>query len=206
MVKIITWSLHTEVGHWNTSYLLHRIGDYLNYLANYKDIYFTRTNNGRIKFILSASHSLQTAAWTNRSFECRINSRFNFGVGLPREYYCAQVACHEFGHMALPNGVGGNVHSTKTGLMHPGCWMATGNLEESDYPWFSAYPWRSFAGFKFPHQEPGRMKQTFMPGVKAMEADAELEATGIELKFGCDHQPGPKRPWYDIRPERWVVP
>jgi hypothetical protein len=199
MAREITWSWHTEVGHWNTSFNATRIGDYLNFLGNYKDIYFKRNDNGRIKFILAKSPNSGWAAWTS-GFICRINVDYNFNISAMKDVLCAYVTCHEFGHMVLPGGVGGDVHSKTLGLMHPNCNMPAGNLYEADYPWFNAYPWKPGLKYK-PHQEPGRMKAAFAP---KLAAGLELETMVLPM-FGCNHEPV-KRPWYDIRPQSWLVP
>jgi hypothetical protein len=196
MARQITWSLHTETGNWNTSFNAGRIGDYLNFLGNYWDIAFTRNNGGRIKFILSRTNRPDWAAWTS-GFECRINVNFNFNVGATKEALCAYVACHEFGHMVRPQGVNGNVHSTQLGLMSPNCNMPNGNMYQADYPWFDAYPRRP--GSKRPHEEPGRMKAAFVP------ASVSYSASESAVSFGCKHT-AKKRPWWDIRPESWLLP
>lgn len=199
MAREITWSWHTEVGHWNTSYNAARIGDFLNFLSIYKDIFFRRTNDGRIKFILAKSPQAGWAAYT-RGFNCRINVDYNFNIGVMKDVLCAYVACHEFGHMVLPQGVGGDAHSKSLGLMHPNCNMPLGNLYEADYPWFNAYAWKPGLKKK-PHQEPGRMKAMFAP---KLATGLALETTVLPT-FGCDHEPI-KRSWYDVRPQSWLVP
>jgi hypothetical protein len=199
MARKITWSLGTEVNQ-ASSFNTKIIGPALNFLGNYWDIYFEWVmTGGRINFILAKSPQAGWAAFT-KGFTCRINVDYNFNIGSTKDVLCAYVIAHEFGHMVLPNGVAGNVHSKTLGLMHPNCNMPAGNLYEADYPWFNAYPWKPGLKAK-PHQEPGRMKAAFMP--KTVGAH-DLEAMPLPT-FGCNHEPV-KRPWYDVRPQSWLVP
>jgi len=199
MARKITWSLGTEVGNRNTSFNTKIIGPALNFLGNYWDIYFEyEFTGGRINFILAKSPNPGWAAYTS-GFNCRINVDYNFNVGPMKDVLCAYVICHEFGHMVLPKGIYGDVHSKKEGLMHPNCKMPLGNLYEADYPWFDAY--KRKPGAKRPHQEPGRMKAAFAPKtITAQDADMMVLPT-----FGCNHEPI-KRPWYDVRPNSWLIP
>ena len=191
MPRQITWSLHTETGNNNTSFSTATITPALNFLGNYWDINFVYVpNNGRIKYILARSPNPIWAAWT-RGFECRINAAYNFNVGAVRVLFCAQIAIHEFGHMA-----GGSSHSSVPGLMSTNANVQNGNLSASDYRWFDGYPRKP--GSKRPHEEPNRLRNTFYtPAVAGIE-----EATP-EAEFGCHVM---KRPWYDIRPDSWMKP
>jgi len=198
MARRITVSLGTEVNQkssFNTKVLIPA----LNFLGNYWDIYFEhQLTGGRINFIFAKSPNAGWAAWTS-GFTCRINVDYNFNIGAMKDVLCAYVGCHEFGHMVLPKGVGGNVHSKTLGLMNPNANMPAGNLYEADYPWFNAYPWKPGLKYK-PHQEPGRLKAMFASKIVTAPMEQMLLPT-----FGCNHEPV-KRPWYDIRPQSWLVP
>ena len=189
MPRQITWSLHSETGNWNTSFNAGRITDFLNFLGLYWDINFVRVSNGgRIRYILARSPNPTWAAWT-RGFDCRINAAYNFNVGAVRDLYCAQIAIHEFGHMA-----GGSSHSSVPGLMSTNANVQNGNLSATDYRWFDGYPRKP--GSKRPHEEPNRLRNTFYtPVAGVMEATPEAE-------FGCHAA----RPWYDFRPQSWIRP
>ena len=178
MAREITWSLHTETGNWNTSFNTARITDFLNYLGLYWDINFTRNNNGRIRYTLARSPNPNWVAWT-KGFNCRINvaQDFNWAGANNRDMVCAKVACHEFGHMVRQ----GNIHSATPGLMDTSATMPTGNLVQTDYPWFDAYPRK--AGSLRPHEEPNRMRRTFIPGFTGTG-----EPESIAMNFGCGHK------------------
>lgn len=201
MARDITWSLHSETGNWLTSYNLGRIGDYLNYLGNYWDIKFTRNNNGRIKFILARSPNPNWAGWTN-GFTSRINNAFNFNVAgtVNRDMICAKLACHEFGHMCRPGGS----HAGTPSLMDVSATMPTGNLSQVDYWWFDVYSRKP--GALRPHEEPNRMRKTFIPGFVSAASpmvNTVSDHSRDSLGFGCNHS----APWYKkLIPSGWIKP
>ena len=197
MPKQITYSWHP--GAFRSNFNAKRIGDYLNFLGRYWDIQFSIApagQSGRIRFILANINS-GWAAVTN-GFDCRISATKNWADAgdVYLDMICAKVTMHEFGHMVRQ----GNIHSRTPGLMDTNASMPTGNLVQSDYPWFDAYPKKG----KRPHEEPNAMRRAFIPNFVGAMPNSEIEL-GSALHFGCGHEPV-KRPWYDIRPKSLLVP
>jgi len=174
MTRSISWSLHTEVGSYNPTFLYSNIQQYLDFLARYFDISFQRVNDGRIKFIQAGkAPTAGWAMWTNRAtFTTKIAMDFNFKKN---NLVCCQCINHEFGHDCsnlahLPANIGA--------LMGPNANCT--NLVKADYQYFP-YPWRSSLR---PDQEPLKMKQMF--GTSTLAGLFSWSPTPI---FGCgnDH-------------------
>lgn len=170
MARSIPWSLHTEIGSYNQTFLYSNIQQYLDLFGRYYDIVFPRTNDGRIKFIQAGNApTAGWAMWTNRAtFTTRIAANFNFKKN---NLVCCQCINHEFGHDCsnlahLPANLGA--------LMGPNA--SCTNFTKLDYQYFP-YAWK---GALRPDQEPLKMQQTF--GVSALKG---LFQWSPVPKFGC---------------------
>jgi hypothetical protein len=174
MVRVIPYVVASEYpnGIYQGTFRWDVIDEALNFLGNYWDIQFQRTNNynaARYKIVQAKTNpNSNWAAWTNGNVT-KVSPVFNFNKG---RFVTARVIMHEFMHAA-----GGGSHSSNpAALMSTNGGDATfGNITASDYPWMP-YPWKSSLR---PTQEPQRLKNQFGAPTGMFGADDP------KLEFGC---------------------
>ena len=189
MAHQVTFSIHSETGGYNPTFLWGNIQQYLDFFSRYWDVQFVRNNNGRIKFVQAkAVPTPGVAMWTNRAvFTTWISPVFNFKQN---NLVCCQCINHEFGHMCsalahLPPNIGA--------LMGPNANCT--NFTKADYQYFP-YAWK---GALRPDQEPLKMAQAFAAPPKLTSG----VTSGVDVAFGCEHT----GPWYHkLIPARFMAP